>query len=141
MDDAQRRLFWHGMLLVLIGLLTGAFLSSYTTPRLGLSAHVGAIMNGTLIVAIGALWKHLVLSPRAATALVWSTVVSGYANWAGLFFAAVFGTSRSTPMLGAGHVGTPLQEGFVEVLLVAGAIGVVAACVLVLVGLGKGRRT
>jgi len=140
MRDPQRRLLWHGILLVFIGLVTGAFVSSYTNPRLGLSAHVGAIMNGILIVVLGLAWPHFALPRRWALALFWSTVASGYVNWAGLFLAAVFGTSWTTPLLGAGHVGTAWQEALVAACLTAGAAGVLAACVLALVGLRALRR-
>jgi hydroxylaminobenzene mutase len=133
-----RRLIWHGVLLTFIGLLTGALLPSFTNPRLGLSAHVGGVMNGTLVIALGAIWSHLVLSPRAAAALFWSAVYSGYANWAGLFLAAAFGTSRTTPMLGAGHVGAPWQEAVVAFFLITGAVVILVACALALAGL-RGR--
>jgi hydroxylaminobenzene mutase len=96
-------------------------------------------MNGTLVAVIGAVWGELMLSARAARALFWSAIYSGYVNWAGLFFAAVFGTSRTTPMLGAGHVGAPWQEALVGFCLTSGAIVILAACVLVLLGLRAQR--
>jgi hydroxylaminobenzene mutase len=139
MHDAKRRLLWHGFLLVLVGLVTGAFLGSYTNPRLGLSAHVGGVMNGTLVALVGAVWGEIVLGRGAATALFWAMVGSGWANWAGLFLAAVFGTSRSTPMHGAGHAGAPWQEAVVDVLLTGGAVVILAAFVLLLIGLRAGR--
>jgi hydroxylaminobenzene mutase len=139
MDDLRRRLLWHGTFLVLLALLTGAFVAAYTTPRLGLAAHIGGVMNGTLIVAVGLMWTDLVLAPRAARALFWGTVYSGYANWAGLILAAIFGTSRSTPLLGAGHVGAPWQEALVGFCLVSGAIVILIAIGLVLAGLRPQR--
>jgi hydroxylaminobenzene mutase len=137
MQDAQRRLIWHGVFLVLVALLGGALLPSFRNPRLGLSAHVGGVMNGTLVALIGTMWGHLSLSPRRAAACFWSTVYSGYANWAGLLLAAVFGTSSTTPMLGAGHSGTPAQEALVGFLLVSGGAFVLLACLLVLAGLSR----
>jgi hydroxylaminobenzene mutase len=139
MGDPRRRLFWHGTLIVLLALVTGAFLPAFTTPRLGLSAHVGGVMNGTLIVVVGLLWRELLLAPGAARALFWTAVVSGYANWAGLVLAAAFGTSRTTPLLGAGHAGTPLQEALVGALLFGGAGLILVATALVLAGL-RARR-
>ena len=97
-------------------------------------------MNGMLVVILGLIWPHVSLSARAAMVLFWSSVCSGYANWAGLFLAAVFGTSRTTPLLGAGHVGTAWQEALVAVCLIGGAGGVLGACGLALVGLGASRR-
>ena len=139
MNDAKRRLLWHGILLVFMGLLTGAFLQSYTNPRLGLSAHLGGVMNGTFVALIGVAWDQLRLSPRPAAALFWSAVYSGYANWVGLFLAAVFGTSRTTPMLGAGHAGAPWQEALVGFFLGTGAVVILVACVLMLRGLAARR--
>lgn len=137
MHEAQRRLLWHGILLVFVALLGGAFLPAMRNPRLGLSAHLGGILNGTLVAVIGVAWHHLALSPGRAAVLFWSTVYSGYANWAGLLLAGIFGTSRTTPMHGAGLAGTPAQEAIVGVLLVSGAIFVLLACVLALVGLAR----
>jgi hydroxylaminobenzene mutase len=123
------------MVVVLLALLTGAFVPQYTTPRLGLSAHVGGVMNGTLMAVVGLLWADLALGAGARRALFWATVSSGYANWLGLFLAAVFGTSRTTPMLGAGHVGTPWQEALVGVLIFSGAGVILIAFVLAIAGL------
>ena len=137
MPEAQRRLIWHGILLVLLALLGGVFLPTMRNPRLGLSAHTGGIMNGSLVAVIGLVWHHLTLSPGRAAVLFWSTVYSGYANWMGLLLAGVFGTSRTTPMHGAGLTGTPLQEAIVAILLTSGAIVVLLACVLTLLGLSR----
>ena len=135
MDDAKRRLLWHGILIVFLGLLTGALVPSYANPRLGLSAHVGGVMTGTLVAVIGVLWGELSLTPTAARGLFWATLYSGYVNWAGVLLAAVFGTSRTTPLLGAGHVGAPWQEAVVGFCLVSGAAVILVTCLLVLYGL------
>jgi hypothetical protein len=60
-----------------------------------LSAHVGTIINGMFIALIGVVWDQLTLSSRWSATLFWSTVYSGFANWAGLFLAAVFGTRHN----------------------------------------------
>jgi hydroxylaminobenzene mutase len=136
---ARRDLLWHGFLLVILSLATGLFLQAFTNPRLGLAAHVGGIMNGTLIAVVGAIWGELRLGARTATVLFWATVTSGYANWAGLVFAAAWGTSSTTPLLGAGYHGTLVQEGVVAILLTVGGGVVLFACVLVLAGLRPRR--
>jgi hydroxylaminobenzene mutase len=136
--DAERRLFWHGVLLVLLGLVAGALVQSVRNPRMGLSAHVGTVMNGTLLVALGAAWGRLTLSPRAAVWALWLLVIGSYASSAALFLAAIFGTSRSTPLAGAGYSGTPWQEALVDVGLSAGAVAVLMGCALALWGLRSG---
>ena len=137
MDDLRRRLLWHGTFLVFLALSTGIFLPFFITPRLGLAAHVGGMMNGTLIAVVGLFWGDLVLAPRTSRALYWALLYSGYANWAGLTLAALFGTSGSTPLLGAGRVGTPWQETLVAFCLMSGAIVILVAVVVVLMGLRR----
>jgi hydroxylaminobenzene mutase len=111
---SPRRLAWHGLLLLLLGLLMGTVVQSVANPRIGLSAHVGAVMNGTLVLALAAVWGHVRLAPRSALASWWLIVAGSYLGSAALFAAGVFGTSRATPLHGAGHAGTPWQETVVE---------------------------
>src|SRR5262245_44114522 len=140
MDDLKRRVFWHGTMLVLLSLATGGFLQSFATPRLGLAAHVGGIMNGTLIVAVGAAWSELALSFSLARGLFWSLVYSGYVNWLGLVLAAAFGTTSTTPLLGDGSPAAPWQEQVVAFCLVSGAVVTLGAVGLVLFGLRRRPR-
>ena len=138
MTDPKRRLLWHGLLVVFLSLAAGGFMQSYANPRLGLSAHVGGIMTGTLVLAVGAAWDELRLGSRAETALLWLGIYSVYVNPLGLQLAAAFGTSGTTPMLGAGHAGAPWQEALVGFCLVSGAVAILAFCVVALAGF-RGR--
>ena len=140
MNEGRRRTLWHGTLLVLIGLATGGFLQRFANPRLGLSAHVGGVMNGTLIMVAGAAWNELTLSPMVARALFWCLVGSGYLNWLGLVLAAAYGTTRTTPLLGDGVPAAVWQEALVGFCLVSGAIGTLIAFGVVLYGLGRRSR-
>jgi hydroxylaminobenzene mutase len=137
MADAKRRVLWHGTMLVLLALATGGFLQSFANPRLALAAHVGGLMNGTLVMVVGAVWSELGLSSGLARGLFWSLVYSGYANWLGLVLAAGFGTALTTPLLGDGQAAAPWQEGFVAFCLVSGAVVTLAAFGIVLAGLRR----
>ena len=53
--DTGKRLLWHGLLLVLLGLLTGLVIPLLTNPRMGLSAHLEGVMNGVLLAVLAAL--------------------------------------------------------------------------------------
>jgi hydroxylaminobenzene mutase len=59
MDDSRRRLIWHGMCLFLLGLLTGFMEARVTNPRMGLAAHLEGVMNGTFLIALGAVWMEV----------------------------------------------------------------------------------
>jgi hypothetical protein len=60
--DSRRRLIWHGMFLFLLGLLTGFMETKFTNPRMGLAAHLEGVMNGTFLIALGAVWMKVRLS-------------------------------------------------------------------------------
>ena len=133
----RRRLFWHAVMLVLLGLIVGGVVPLFRNPRMGLAAHVGIVMSGLFVGLVGALWEDMRLSPGATIATFWSTLVANYVNSAGLVAAAMFGTSGTTPQAGAGFAGLPWQEALVGVLLVGGAIPTFAVCALLLRGLGS----
>jgi hydroxylaminobenzene mutase len=131
----KRRLLWHGIFIALLGLVAGAAVPAFTNPRMGLSAHLGGVMTGTLVAVIGALWDQLRLPARVAAGLFWITLYAGYANFGALVLAAIFGTSRMTPMAGAGHTAAAWQEGIVDFGLTTGALAIIATCLVVLWGL------
>src|SRR5437870_8019060 len=82
MEDTKHRLLWHGMFLFLLGLLTGFVEQEFNNPRMGLAAHLEGVMNGTFLVALGAVWAEVRLSPRLKAAAYWSALYGTYADWA-----------------------------------------------------------
>jgi (hydroxyamino)benzene mutase len=139
--DAARWLCWFGVLLILLGLGTGAFISLFDNARQGLAAHTGGVQNGILLTVLGLLWRHLHLSTRMERVAAVASVFSLYAIWLALVLAAAFGTSRSTPVAGAGHQGEAWQEALVSTLFGAGSVALVAAILGVLWGLRPARAT
>ena len=119
----------------------GIVVQSVANPRLGLSAHVGTVMNGTLVIAFGALWPRLLLPARLAAAALWLVVGGSWLSCVALFLAGVFGTSRSTPLHGAGHVGAPWQEAVVQAGLSVGGLALLVGSVVVLYGLQRREGT
>ena len=81
MDERARRLCWHGMFLFLIGLATGLAVPQLTNSRMGLAAHLEGVMNGTFLLALGAAWGHVKLSPRAGKVAFASALYGAWANW------------------------------------------------------------
>jgi hypothetical protein len=74
MRTTDRGLMWHGMLLFLIGLVTGLSERRFTNMRMALSAHLEGVMNGTFLIALGAVWGHVEL-PVGAVRHVWQLAV------------------------------------------------------------------
>ena len=137
MDDSKRRLLWHGMFLFLLGLLTGFVEQQFSNPRMGLAAHLEGVMNGIFLVALGAAWTEVRLSPRWKVAAYWAALYGTYANWAVVTLAAIFGTATLSPITGAGHSGQPWQETLITVGFMSVAVAIIAATVLVLWGLRR----
>ena len=139
--ELKRRLVWHGVLLFLLGLLGGTAVSAMANPRMGLSAHVGTVLNGTFIVALGAGWDVLELSLRARVAAFWLVVAGSYGGCLGLLLAAVLGTHDSTPIHGAAQSAGYWAETLVAVTLTVPGIALLVGTALVLLGLGQRRRS
>jgi (hydroxyamino)benzene mutase len=137
-EDTKRRLVWHGMFLFLLGLLTGFAEPQFKNLRMGLAAHLEGVMNGTFIIALGAVWGELKFSARQSVAAYWAALYGTYANWAATTLAAVFGTAALSPITSAGQHGQPWQENAITAAFVTVAAAIVVCAVLVLLG---ARRT
>lgn len=141
MKAQNRQLMWHGMLLFLLGLITGLLEQRFTNVRMGLSAHLEGVMNGILLLALGAAWNEVRLPDPVKVTAYWSVLYGTYANWLVTSIAAAFGTAASSPITSAGHSGQPWQEGFVATGFLTVAIAMIGTSVLVLWGLrGKARE-
>ena len=139
-SEPGRRLAWHGVFLFLLGLVGGIFVYAMANPRMGLTAHVGTLLNATFLVAIGVAWSAVDLSPRAERAGFWLLVVSSYGGSLGLLLAAVLGTRDSTPMHGAAQSASAWREAVVALLLNLNGVGIIVGCAIVLRGLGRRTR-
>src|SRR5580698_1805105 len=93
MEGSNRRLMFHGMFLFLLGLLTGFAEQQFANPRMGLAAHLEGVMNGTFLVALGAVWIEVRLPPRTKVIAYWTALYGTYANWFFTLLAAAFGTT------------------------------------------------
>ncbi len=138
-SNLGRRLLWHGVFLFLLGLLVGFAVPALRNPRMGLASHLEGVMNGTFLAVLGLAWRRFALAPRARVALFWLALYGTYANWAATLLAAALGTSRSTPIAGAGFAGKPWAENLVDFGLVSLSLAMVAVCGLALWGLRGGE--
>ena len=135
MENTNRRLMWHGMFLFLLGLLTGLVELRFANIRMGLAAHLEGVMNGIFLLALGAAWTSVRLSPQAKSVAFWTALYGTYANWFVTALAASFGTAALSPITGAGHSGQGWQESVVTIGFLSVGVATVALSVLVLWGL------
>jgi hydroxylaminobenzene mutase len=106
----DRQIMWHGAFLFLIGLVTGTQQRRFTNMRMALSTHMEGVMNGTFLIALGAIWDNVELSPRLAQAARWAALYGTYGNWLFTTLGAALGTAAANPTLSQGHHGKPWQE-------------------------------
>lgn len=131
----KRNLLRHGLVLFLLGLITGLLIPQLRNPRMGVSAHLEGVLNGMFLAIIGLGWEELRLGERARK-IAYALVLGGtYANWLATLLAAALGTSKLTPIGGAGYSGSAFSEALVSVLLVALSVAMIAALSLFIAGL------
>jgi (hydroxyamino)benzene mutase len=131
-ERQSRHLLFHGTLLFLPGLLNGVVIPYLHNPRMGLSAHLAGVQNGLVLMAFGLMWPHA--GPPRPSVAYWTSLYGMYGIWVALLLAAVWGTSRSTPIAGAGFTAAAWQERTVTALITSGSAAVVVATVLLLYG-------
>lgn len=141
MPDKKRQLLWHGVLLFLLGLIVGFIEQKFANPRMGLAAHLEGLMNGTFLIALGAIWTEIKLSSRLKATAYWGALYGTYGNWVITSFAAVFGTAAMTPITAAGYRGLPWQEHVVTFGFASVGIAILVAVTVVLWGLRRNART
>lgn len=131
----HRTLILHGFILILLALLGALFIPAMALPRLGLSAHTVGLLSGVLLLAVGAVWPVFYLGRGLRRILAVSWAASGYLNWLGCLFGAVFGAGRATPISAAGSTGPAWAEGIAGGLLLLSAAAALLAVGLSLLGL------
>lgn len=124
-----------GILLFLLGLLTGLAVPVLKNPRMGLSSHLEALMNGMFLVILGLIWPRIDLSHTWLTVTFWLIVYAAFANWIATLLAGVWGAGRLMPIAAGSHTSTPGRERVIGFLLISLSLSVIAGSVLILVGL------
>ena len=138
-DSHSRTLVGLGALLFLLGLLTGVLVPALRSPRIGLSAHLEGVMNGTFLMVLGANWHHVHLSQALLRLCFYLLVYGTFANWVSVLLGAAFGAGRLMPIAGGGITAQPWQEFVVGAGLFSLSVAMVLGCGLLTWGLF--RRT
>ena len=135
MNPIPQQLFISGTVLFLLSLLIGFAIPALRNPRMGVSVHVAGVQSGITLWVLGLMWHRVALS--SGTQLVTQSLAEFglYAIFVSLALSAVWGTSRATPVAGAGHQASRPREATVTVLLTSGSLAILVAVALVLWGL------
>ena len=127
-----------GILLFLIGLLTGFVIPKLANPRMGLASHLEGVLNGIFLVALGLLWQRLNLSNIWLVITFWLAIYGTFANWLATLLAAFWGSGVLMPIAAMGRQGSSRQEGVIRFLLFSLSVSMIAVCVIGIVGLRAG---
>ena len=130
-----RDLLKLGFVLITLGLLTGLIVQKTANPRMALASHLEGVFNGLLLVALGLVWPRLDVAHGWLVAAFWLAVYSTYANWLTTLLASVWNAGRLMPIAAPNRHGTVLQERVIAGLLGTLSLAIIAACVIVVVGL------
>lgn len=132
----SRKLIRYGILLFLLGLLTGFAIPAMENPRMGLSSHLEGTMNGMFLVLLGIIWPKLHLSDRT---LAWGyglSLFGTFTNWGTTFLAGVWGAgAEMMPFAGGDYHGLAWQEGLIKFGLISLSIAMIIVCGILLWGM------
>lgn len=134
------QLVFHGLLLVVLGMLVGFSFHYAITEHSGPDAerawrvaHTSLVGGGALYLALGAVAGHLVLPRRVAALAVWTLVFAAYAFSFGFVVGPAIGARGLEP------VGPPLHVAVFGLLAVA-LLLLLAAMFILLWGAYAGLR-
>lgn len=136
----QKRFLVLGAALFLIGLITGLLPGVMANPRMGLSAHMQGLTNGMFLLALGAAWSHVSLTPKWAEAAFWLLAFGTVANWLATSLAAFWGTGRMTPIISPDPTAAGWQEALVSSLLLALTVAMLTGTIIVLAGFIRSKQ-
>lgn len=133
----NERLVRSGVLLALLGILSGFAPMVVRNPRMGLAAHLGGLTNALLLLALGAIWPLVKLPAGKETLATRLLVGGGFGNWAVTLFASITGAREFAPLAGAGYGADPTIEKATFLLIVIVALASLTGVAIVLSGVTR----
>lgn len=131
-----QRLLRVGILLFLAALFVGLAVPRFAVPRLGLSAHLLGLTQGTFLLVAGSLWPQLKLTRAVSRAGSYLAVYGCIAAWTANLLGALWGAGNSMLPMAAGQArGSVVQERIIATGLGTAAFSLIAMAMIVLWGL------
>lgn len=134
--DTSNKLLRLGLILFLLGLLTGFAIPAMGSPRLGLSGHLEALMNGMFLILASLIWDRLNLSQKLLKATFYTLVFGTYTNWITVTLAGAWAAGgEMMPIAGGTLKGTAAQEILIKFGLISLSLAMVFTCVMMIIGI------
>ncbi len=139
--ELGHKLIRYGVLLFLLGLITGFAIPAMQNPRMGLSSHLEGVQNGMLLILFGIIWARLRVSDRMLTWGYFLALFGTYTNWLTTFLAGIWGAgAEMMPLAGGDFYGAAWQETLIQFGLLSLSIAMVVVSGMLLWGL-RGRAS
>ena len=139
MTEPARRLLQLGVALLLLGLIIGLAIPTLAVPRLGVAAHVNAVIGALFLLAFGLIWPRLRLGSGSSRLAFWLAPYSFFVASLMPLLGGIWGAGATMLPLAAGAArGSSFQEGVIAVGLITAAIAIITVCGLLLYGLRNG---
>lgn len=138
--NSEPRLVRAGFVLFTFSLLTGLAVPAFLNKKMAVAAHVSGVLNALVLVALGLTWSLLAMGPVQARLTRIAFLSGTFANWGTSCLAAAWGTSRLTPLSGAGYGAAPWKEAVVQVLQVLLSVVIISGTLSVVYAL-RSKRT
>ncbi len=140
--EYSRKLFRYGILLLLLGLITGFLIPILKNPRLGLSSHLEGVLNGMLLIIFGLIWPKLTMTEKLQKWSYALALFGTFTNWFTTLLAGFWGAgSELMPIAGNLMQGNAWQEIIIKFGLISLSLSMIIVCVLILFGLrGKPQK-
>jgi hydroxylaminobenzene mutase len=96
--EYSQRMMFHGILVFMIGLITGFFLYSgvMKNPQIGVITHLEGVLNGMFLVILGLIWHRMSMTEKLQRRFVIVAIACVYINYFQALWGAVLGRSRAT---------------------------------------------
>jgi hydroxylaminobenzene mutase len=135
-SDYALKLIRYGLILFLLGLFTGFSIPALQNPRMGLSSHLEATMNGMLLILFGLIWNKLFLSENQKKLAFYLALFGTFTNWLTTLLAGVWGAGADMmPIAGQNMHGTLWQEIFIKFGLISLSLSMVVVCMILIFGI------
>lgn len=139
-SEMQTVLFTLGLVLFLLGLLTGIAVPALKNARMALASHLEGLLNGMFLLLLGLLWPHVHLPDAWRITAVTLIAYSAYANWLATLLAAAWGAGRRLAPIAAGdYEASSPKERVVSFLLVSLSLSILVGVGIIIVGVIVGR--
>lgn len=131
-----RKLVRLGLILFLLGLVTGLLIPVLENPRMGLSSHLEGTLNGMLLILFGLIWDRLNLSEKLLKWTFWLALIGTFTNWFTTLLAAAWGAgAEMMPIAGGDYSGSEIQEIIIKTGLVVLTLAILSVSVILIVGM------